>query len=207
MKKRLFNAGLFTMSLLLVHALPATAADAAPAAASEITVGELHLKAGSLTVSPPDPKRSVPSNASLIVEITNLSDQALTIGYLWDSARLTDDHGYEYGTHDRRDQISGVGKVTKTHADPGYIIEAGQTLRARVKMFRGFQTGQTPGTRYDFSADFVALRNSGEGRIDIQRKYPATFIGLTRASVAEQIGNAPGDIGDSLKKSLGGIFK
>jgi hypothetical protein len=74
-------------------------------------------------------------------------------------------------------------------------------------MYRGFQAGQTLGSVYDFSADFASLRDDGEGRIDILRKFPAAFVGLQRASVAEQLGDAPKNLGDSLKKSLGGLFR
>lgn len=139
-------------------------------------------------------------HVSIRVRFRNLSNQPVILAYQEGSASMIDNQGNKYQPM----SISGMGKVSRSSADPQFVLSPGEYRQATV-VYRLHKAGKILGNA--FTPDFVIsqLEILPSQQVRSVRDYAVSFTGVATSPLGAAPGEAP-DAVEALKK-LGDLFK
>lgn len=117
------------------------------------------------------------------LNITNLSDRPIILGYKARSGSIHDDAGNRYANEGNDPQrVSGIGYVTPAHADPQFVLAPGASGSASFESRLGIYRGTRLGTALHFDLVLVVLEVLPGGEVRTVQEYPIGFKDLTATS-------------------------
>lgn len=171
----------------------------------EQRIGELGFRVMSLRVSERDQSQYYKSTATIALRIHNYGRQPIALNYNKGSGSFVNERGYTWNATPNNG-VRGIGIADSGNASIDYVIDAGGDMGVTLALGNDLHKGQTAGNEFDFQATFASYEDIGEGRVRRIRSYPVSMVGLKKSSIAEQLSDAPREVGDSLKKAFGGLF-
>lgn len=144
-------------------------------------------------------------HVSVRVQFRNMSAQPIVLAYQEGSASMIDNQGNKY----QPASIGGMGKVSRSSADPQFVLSPGETRQATV-VYRLHKAGKILGNA--FTPDFVIsqLEVLPSQQVRSVRDYAVSFTGVPASALsASPVGAAPGAAQDPVEalKKLGELFK
>jgi hypothetical protein len=125
------------------------------------------------------------------VRFRNLTVEPVVLGYLVDSAVVTDNYGnrYQVQGNQRGDGASGIGMVTRVESDPQFILAPGASGNATFTMSR--YRRETPiGSTFAFDLTIAQLEVLPSRQVRTIREHSVGFTQLS-GSVASVATTAP----------------
>lgn len=143
-------------------------------------------------------------HVSIRVRFRNLSNQPVILAYQEGSASMIDNQGNKYQPM----SISGMGKVSRSSADPQFVLSPGEYRQATV-VYRLHKGGKILGNA--FTPDFVIsqLEILPSQQVRSVRDYAVSFTGVATSPLGAAPGAVPGEAPDAVEalKKLGDLFK
>lgn len=147
------------------------------------------------------------------VRITNAGKVPVSLNYNQRTFGLVDDHGYEYKLDNEESSVyfgksvKGIAMATSSRASAHDLLQPGQSQSVTFIAIRHMRDGQTVGSAFDLNVTFGQYQDVGEGRIRALRTYPAAFVGLSRSSDTQAVGESVRQSGKNVVDSvLKGLF-
>jgi hypothetical protein len=126
------------------------------------------------------------------VRFRNLVNQPITLGYVVESAVMTDNYGGRYTIHNTNfgDGAKGIGLVQRNDADPQFVLQPGATGDATFTLSRNRSNDKSDpiGSTFSFDMTIAQLEVLASQQIRTTREYS---VGMTGLSTAAAGGTAP----------------
>ena len=138
------------------------------------------------------------------LQFRNLSNQPVILAYKQGTGTLLDNYGQKYAVGTGRQDVSGIGQVSRNSADPQFVLSPGEARAATFNYHR--YVGKTAiGTVFSPDVVIEQLEILPSQQVRSMREYSVSFTGLTAGmvSTAADPGEALKQLGDGLKS----IFK
>lgn len=199
--------GLLGSSLAWSQETNVPTAGPAPGTSEELVVGDMAFQISSLRVSLPQVTgSSAGTTATVSMRARNLGQAPVALNVVKKTLSLVNDLGYTWPIGDFYSKVSGVGIASERSASTEYVVEPGKELRMQFQLPKNLAKGQTIGSVYDFSAEFAAYRDIGEGKLERVRTYSVSFVGLQRAGAVQGAADDLKKLGSDTKRALGSLL-
>ncbi len=114
------------------------------------------------------------------VRFKNTTNQPVVLGYIADSAVVTDNYGsrYQVQINQRGDGAAGIGTVTRAKANPQFVLAPGATRDASITVSR-YKRDSRIGATFAFDFTIAQLEVLPGDQIHVLREYAIGFTALT----------------------------
>ncbi|MEO7218115.1 MAG: hypothetical protein ABI026_07970 [Gemmatimonadaceae bacterium] len=141
---------------------------------------------------------------AIIVRFQNLTSEPIVLAYTQASSSMVDESGKRWywgraGAPDR--SISGIGMVTRSSADPQFVLRPGESRDAQFKLLRFGPKNDGPGSSFTYNVSIEQLQVLASQQVRPVRQYAVHFDNVTTGS-APNLGEAVNKL-----KSLFGKIK
>lgn len=179
-----------------------------PVKPEPIQVGDLSFKLDSLEVTHPKGDLAHNSWATISMTISNQGKKPIALDYFWGQANFVNDRGTfwsdvgEFIARQLGHHVSGVPLDKDNRASVGTVIDPGKDIHVTIPLIYNPHYHEnwdniSIGSVYDFTIEFSAIKDMGEGVVRRTRVYPVTFVGLSSSGGGE---------GSAFKRGLGKLF-
>jgi hypothetical protein len=114
------------------------------------------------------------------VRFRNTTNQPVVLGYIADSAVVTDNYGarYQSQVNQRGDGAAGIGTVTHANANPQFVLAPGASRDATFTVSR-YKRDSRIGSAFTFDLTIAHLEVLAGDQIHLLREYAVGFTALT----------------------------
>jgi hypothetical protein len=144
----------------------------------------------------------------LNIRFTNRTNEPINLGWVVGAAAMLDNFGNRYAVRNAPDDIKGMGKVTRTSADPQFMLRPGESRAATFGQYFITRPNQPLGMAFTFDTTIAHLQVLYNGQqVRTVREYNMTFtdFGLNAPGGTSSTAPSPNSIKDTADK-IRGLF-